>query len=264
MEPQKWAELLYTYGPYAVLAIFLWVAPRQLKAWRQLHSKNQSQQIAHGFAAIGSWLIVFIAVFFIYLNWPPITVYAGSLGVYEAEPAKFFSQSPYLYIKSTPTPDGRLNWEYVVVIHQPAEAGEFGFTYQWGADKKEYGDFTLLLDELKQGHVKVTDDPGQPGKLFYHGDSPATPKRPLETADATRFTTPTAETAGFITAAHAQQRPATDVLLKWLDSSDANVRAQARAQLRQLSPAELTQLLSAPGLSDFARDQIQTQLRSRR
>jgi hypothetical protein len=64
-----------------------------------------------------------------------------------------------------------------------------------------------------------------------------------------------------IAAAYAQARPANSVLLQWLDSPDANLRAQARAVLRQMPPAELKVLLSSPSLSEPARQQIQKQVR---
>src|SRR6202011_242834 len=99
------------------------------------------------------------------------------------------------------------------------------------------------------------------GELFYDSDDPGSPRRPLLNAFAANPTRPVADAAAFISAAHAQERPALSALPKWLDSNDANVRSQARAQLRQLTPTELGQLLATPGLSEFARQQIETQQR---
>jgi hypothetical protein len=259
MEPQHWVELLFTYGPYAAIVLFLSVALYLLKIWRRVRSKDRVQQIVYGFYTFASWLVVIIAVWYMYLNWPPITVYAGSLGVHEAIPAKFYSNSPYLFVQSTATSDGRHRWEFVVVIRQPTELSGFDFTYQWGAEKEQFGDYHLELAELKQGHTKVTEDADH--KLFYDTGGATAAKRPVQIADARHLSRPTAQVAIFIGAANAQERLRTDILLRWLDSSDPNLRSQARAQLRQLPPEDLRKLLSSPGLSDFARQQIEAQLR---
>src|SRR4051812_40148225 len=90
MDPRTWVDQLFTYGPYAVLALFvLWVAPAQLKAFRQGARGSPTQQAVSGFVTIGCWLIVFAMVYYIYLFWPPRTVYLGSLGTHPAS-AQFF------------------------------------------------------------------------------------------------------------------------------------------------------------------------------
>jgi hypothetical protein len=263
MDLQKWVEPLFTYGPYAAAVLFLSVALYLLKVWRQVRAKDRVQVFVYAGYTLASWAVVIIAVQYIYRNWPPTTVYAGSLGVYDSETVKFFSQSGQLFVRSTPTSDGRLRWDYVVIIRQPADHGEFEFTYQWGTAKEQYGDYKLELVQLTQGRTKVTYDPNQPGKLFYDGNDQAVPKQPLQVAGAARLPRPAGLAAMLITAAHAQERPRTDVLIKWLDSPDANLRAQARAQLRELPPADLKRLQDSPGLSDFARKQIEGQMRTR-
>ena len=262
MEPEKWIEQLFTYGPYAAVVLFLSVALYLLKIWRQVQAKDRVQLVVYGFYTFASWLIVAIAAWYIYLNWPPTMVYAGSMGIHEAEGVNFTSNSPYLFVKSTPTPDGRHRWEYVVVIRQPAETEEYEFTYQWGPAREQFGDYRLQLAELKQGHTRLTEDPGH--ALFYDTGGSAADRRPVpQLAESNRSPRPIAYAGLFIAAASAQERMRTDVLLKWLDSSDPSLRSQARAQLRKLSPDDLHALLSSPGLSDFARQQIEAQLRDR-
>jgi hypothetical protein len=262
MDLKSWVEPLFTYGPYAAVVLFLSVALYLLKGWRQVGPDNRVQQVVYGFYAAASWIVVIIAVRYIYVNWPPTMVYSGSFGTYAALPAKFFSQSSRLFVRSTPTPDGRLKWEYVIVVRQPVDdAGAFEFTYQWGADQANYGDYRLDLATLKQGHTNVTADPNQPGKLFYDSNDAATPKQPLQIAAARPLSRPLVAAGVPIAAAYAQARPANSVVLQWLDSPDPNLRAQARALLRQMPPAELKALLSSPALSESARQQIQKQAR---
>jgi len=263
MDLQKWVEPLYTYGPYAAAVLFLSVALYLLKIWRHVRLKDRVQVFVYAGYTVASWAVVLIAVLYIYRNWPPTIVYPGSFGVYDSEAAKFFSQSEHLFVRSKPTSDGRLRWDFVVVIHRPADRGDVEFTYQWGPAKEQYGDYRLELAQLTQGRTKVTYDPNQPGKLFYDSDDQAAPKQALQLADAVRPPRPAGLAEILVTAAYAQERPRPDVLLKWLDSSDGNLRAQARAQLRELPPAELKQMLAAPGLSDFARKQIESQIKTR-
>jgi hypothetical protein len=150
----------------------------------------------------------------------------------------------------------------VVVVRQTAEVGDLDFTYQWGNEKDGYGDYKLELTELKQGHTTLKQNADH--KLFYDTDTSVPEKRPVKIADATRLSRPAALAEIFVAPANAQERLRTDILIKWLDSSDPNLRSQARAQLRQLAPADLRQLLSSPGLSDFARQQIEAQLGGQR
>ena len=263
MDLQKWPELLYIYGPYAIVVFFVAVMLYLIRQWHKDPPKDQAQKLLYVLYILGSGIIVSIGIGFIFVNWPPTTIYRGSLGVYAAEPTKFFSVSSELFIKSTPTSDGRLQWEYVVVVRQPAEVGEFDFAYQWGPGTKEEQDYKLELTELKRGHTKVKPDPDQPGKLFYDSGDPEAPKRPMQIADVKGLSKPIAPSGILVAVANAQERLRTNILLNWLDSSDPNLRAQARAQLRQLSPGELRQLLSFQGLSDSARQQIDAQLRGR-
>jgi hypothetical protein len=262
MGPQQWIESLYIYGPYALLVLFFSAALYLLKMWRQDRSTDRIRHIVYGVYGFLCWGIVIVAAGYIYVKWPPIIIYEGSLGIHEAEPAKFISNSPDLFVKSTPTSDGRLRWQYVVVVRQTAEVGDLDFTYQWGNEKDGYGDYKLELTELKQGHTTLKQNADH--KLFYDTDTSVPEKRPVKIADATRLSRPAALAEIFVAPANAQERLRTDILIKWLDSSDPNLRSQARAQLRQLSPADLRQLLSSPGLSDFARQQIEAQLGGQR
>src|SRR5262245_44055558 len=118
MDPRTWVDQLYTYGPYAVLALFVfYVAPRQLAAYRA-KGGDRAQQALSGVIALGCWAVVFLMVFYVFRYWPPRTVYLGSLGTHPAE-AQFFPQSAQLYVSSRPAGGtgaaNRLRWDYVVV-----------------------------------------------------------------------------------------------------------------------------------------------------
>jgi hypothetical protein len=267
MDPRTWVDQLFTYGPYAVLALFvLWVAPAQLKAFRQGARGSPTQQAVSGFVTIGCWLIVFAMVYYIYLFWPPRTVYLGSLGTHPAS-AQFFSQAPQLYLSPRPVGGGdRLRWDYVIVTDTRAlnDTDKFAFAYQWGPGAEAHTDFYLPLKELQKRRIDARADPEHPNNLLYDGDDSAAPLKLPRYAE-TRPLGPPAVHATLIASAHAEARATIDksVLVEWLASTNANLRAQARAQLRQLSPDELRQLLQTPGLPTAARQQIDAELKGR-
>jgi hypothetical protein len=267
MDPRSWVDQLFSYGPYAVLALFaLWVAPTQLKSFRQIPRGNRAQLLVGGFVAMACWAIVFAMVFYIYMFWPPRTVYLGSFGSQPAE-AQFFSQTPQLYVSSKPAGGNRLRWDYAIVtdVYQQAD-NAFSFTYQWGSGAEDYRDFSLPLSLLKKQRIDLSADPDHPGELYYNDNNdPSAPRRPLGMLARGGAPAKPSNNAAFITRAHAQPRPAISqaVLIDWLASPNPNLRAQARAQLRQLSPEELKQLLQNSGLPAITRDQINDELRRR-
>jgi hypothetical protein len=72
VEAEKWVNLLFTYGPYAVLALFaLWVAPRQTKLFLGCVRDGAAARTLCGAVAAGSWLIVAAMVVLIWRSWPP-------------------------------------------------------------------------------------------------------------------------------------------------------------------------------------------------
>ncbi len=272
MDPRSWADQLYTYGPYAVLALFvLWVAPAQLKAFRQGPSNNRTQQAVGGFVAIGCWLIVFAMVYYIYLFWPPRTVYLGSLGVHR-DNVQFFPQTPELFVSSLTVDGGKaLKWDYVIVTdsRQTGAGGapdRFDFAYQWGPGEDNYTDLSLPRSLLQKRRIDAYPDPDHPNMLVYDDDSdPVAPRKALPIAGV-RVAAMPATFAAVVATAHAQARTPTDnsALLEWLASPNANLRAQARAQMRQISTDQLRQLLQTPALSAGAREQINAELGNRR
>jgi hypothetical protein len=267
MDPRTWVDQLFTYGPYAVLALFvLWVAPAQLKAFRQTPHADSTQRAVSGLIAIGCWLIVFLMVGYIYLHWPPRKVYLGSLGVHPPQ-THFYSQTPQLFLSLQPADatGRRVRWDYVIVTDAHEDVDEFRFSYEWGPTTDELSDFILPLSLLKKRRVDLHADHEHPETLLYSEGDPATPK-PLPRALAARSPARTTAHAALIGTAHAEARTRLDkaVIIEWLASSDGNLRSQARVQLRQLSPDELRQMLQTPGLTAAARQQIDAELRGRR
>jgi hypothetical protein len=74
------AELLITYGPYAVLALFaLLIAPHLTKQCLKIADKGFNKKFS-GSIAIGAWLVVLSMVAYITIAWTPNIVYLGKIG----------------------------------------------------------------------------------------------------------------------------------------------------------------------------------------
>jgi hypothetical protein len=219
-----------------------------------------------GFITMACWAVVFAMVVYIFMFWPPRTVYLGSFGSQPSE-VIFITQTPELYVSSKPAGGNRLRWDYAIVTDAYAQAGKaFSFSYQWGPDPRQYGDFSLPIGLLKKQRIDLSIDPDHPGDLYYYDDNDPTMRHSLaRLARAAAHAEPYADLA-FVTSARAQPRPEINktTLIEWLGSSNPNLRAQARAQLRQLSPEDLKQLLQDAGLPAIARDQIGDELSRRR
>ena len=242
MDPRSWVDQLFTYGPYAVLALFvLWVAPAQLKAFRQGLRENRTQQAVSGFVAIGCWLIVFAMVYYIYLFWPPRTVYLGSFGVHRAD-AHFYPAAPSgeLFVSSRPVGTGnRLAWDYVIVT-DPHQTGDFNFAYQWGGPDDQK-DFSLPRSVLQKRRIDLypNPDPAHPDILLWDDDSdPVTQRKPYPPIEGVRVAAMPAAHVAIVGTALAQARAPADNpdLLEWLAFPNGNLRAQAERSCARCRP----------------------------
>ena len=59
MDINSWIELLYKYGPYALLVLFVfWVAPKQTKLF--LQCKEKDKKLLCGGFAVASWTVIVV------------------------------------------------------------------------------------------------------------------------------------------------------------------------------------------------------------
>ncbi|MDH3228887.1 MAG: hypothetical protein OEN55_03740 [Alphaproteobacteria bacterium] len=272
MNPQDWPDLVYTYGPYALLPLLLlWVAPRQTKQFLQCRRDDSAQQGLCALVAVICWISAFYLVGVIVSRWPPKTVYEGSLGIH-SYPAKFFSASTGFFVHQTAMPgavERRSRWAYTVVSEEP-RTEDFMFTFQWGPGESDYSDLYMPPALLKAGRLDLSRDDQNPGGLLYDDDNdPDTPGIPFRTA-AVPPSRPAIGSVDFaIGTAHADivvavERINESLLIEWLNSPDSYWRAQGRGQLRNFTKEELARLLARDDLPDRARRQINEELTRRR
>jgi len=264
MDPNTWVDTLYTYGPYAALALFtLYVAPTQTKTFLDCKADDRTKLAICGGIAALSWLIVVALIWFLLVSWPPKKVFVGDLGVHPAG-SRFLAVSDDLYLgsKSHGTSGGdsdfqRLTWNYVIVLDQSAKSNAvFRFTYFYGAGELDYRDIKITRADLQQGRLDFEPGPTR-GEL-----RPTVAAQPTAASllaarahrtDLLRFGLPVA----------FADEPNLSALLAALDAADPAIRAQARARLADLPDETLRQLLSEPGLSALVRAQIERALQER-
>lgn len=272
MDPQNWPDLIYTYGPYALLPLLLlWVAPRQTKQFLACKKEDRVKQALCAAVAVACWAAGFVAAGYVVLHWPPKEVYAGSLGIHK-DPAKFIAVSPGFFVQRTALPDGaeRSNWDYTVVTDNPAEDSEFRFTLQWDEHLEHYTDCIMRLSLLKQHKINLRANGDAPGVLLYDDDADSdTPPIPFDCDPPAHVNADTGGGIFGIGTAHAQttvpvqNRVDDDRLVRWLNSSDPYWRAQGRGQLRNYGIEELRRLLQRNDLNDAGRKQIERELSRR-
>jgi len=75
MNPETWSNLLYTYGPYAILIFLVGVIARQVySAWQKADANNKRQQTFFLFLNGMTWLMIFGVVVFSIYAWSIINL----------------------------------------------------------------------------------------------------------------------------------------------------------------------------------------------
>ena len=250
-------EALYTYGPFAALALFaLYVAPRQTKQF--LDCSGEQEPAAKlwlcGAVAGMTWLIVAALTWVIVTSWPPTEVYRGKLGIHPKE-VSIQSTCDELYISAREVGRDRFRWQYAVVADKAADPDEeFTFSVTHSLNEYAYDDETLTRAQLAAGRVD-----------YQAGEEDATVEPIAAQASVTEgFVDRPRRTAQhwLITAAYAQE-PVPDALLKDLNDNEPKVRAAARLQLRGYSRQTLQALLGDADQPELVRQQIAKELSRR-
>ncbi len=262
MGMEIWIDKVFKYGPYAVLILFaLWVAPRQTKVLLNYKDKDRSSRYFCIAVAAGCWIVAAFMAWYIYQNWPPKTIYAGSLGTHITD-VEIFTINQDFYISSQVIGD-RVRWRYAIIVN-PAELEPdtlFDFTLSLNDKETDYEIESKLLKE-RNNTLYLYADPNKPGILIYdHDNNPDTLKRPYEIAFYSQDKQlPKAGWMDAFAQDHNQRE-----LIHALSSNNKYFRADARKKLRRLSNNELRSLLETDDfdLTSKARNQIEAELQRR-
>ncbi len=255
MDPTSWADLLFTYGPYGVLALFgLWIAPRQTKLFL---SSDRQDKIAHslsgGIAAV-TWLVVVGMVWFIYSSWPPKQVYEGEFGKH-GEDTQFYPSHPDFFIGTSSTAGGnRLLWKFVIVTRTGKVGDEEVYSFTRSLNGKFY-DYEIPVRLLKERKLRLFSTRNNPGALFYDDDGDRSTD-PIE-YEATYVRVMQKAAPGWLDV-YAQENKEQQVIQQ-LRSPNPFFQAQGRAQLRYIPSAKLPSMIDSEDTPPEVRHQLEIQ-----
>lgn len=250
---EVWPELIFKFGPYAILALFvLWVAPRASKRMQNLtKTAPKAVRVSATVTLFASWGVVLVMVGFVLFKWSPVQVYDGELGVLK-HTAKIYPLDDNLYVKveGTQAPN-REKWHFVLVDRERAlDENEFAdFTYYWGHQEHQYTDYSIPLKFILSGEVKnfrFTRRDAEAAYVWSDGD--------WKVASAVTVQKPIA--FNWHWDAHADN--GLQVIAVELVAPNRVVRAKARKELRGLSDEELKQLLEMSNDAGVSR-QVQSE-----
>lgn len=256
MNPNEWVSQLFSYGPYAVLVLFVfWVAPNQTKVFLECNDPNDKlKRSLCGGIALTCWIVVVLMVVFIYRNWPPLTVYQGEFGHHKAN-IEFMTSGEHLYLSQDLQHDGTMQWDFAVIDkNNPGPNTKYRFAYSLNGEMKDY---ELMSKDLMAGYSKISIDPNNPRKLSITNQ--ATGKTiPLELARNEPNPLPKGKWMTAFAEVNDYQ-----YIVDALISPNSYFQVQAREKLRALPKEVLEELLAQQDLPDKARQQIENELKQR-
>lgn len=154
-----WPELIFKFGPYAILALFvLWVTPRASKRMQDItKTAPKAVRVSATVTLVASWAVVLVMVAYVLFKWSPVRVYDGSLGVLkQSEQVYPLDENVYVKMEGTQAP-GREKWRFVLVDSESHlnKEDKVHFTYYWGSGDEQYTDYSIPVAVILEG--KTTD-----------------------------------------------------------------------------------------------------------
>lgn len=261
-DPQAWVGLLFDFGPYGILALFLlWVLPRATRRMQELTADSPAPtRMASAGTLFASWAVVLTLVGYVVLQWPPERTYTGQLGrLHQSEFVYPISDNVYLRmdeIRGAP----RIDWSFALTGN-PQEIGAMEaaeFVYRWGDDEDAFMDFAIPTQQVVNGDLqrfplhRLKDK--EPGAVYqWSGDDWSVPSyRDVASAPWLEL--------DFGWSAHADDKLAD--LAERLADPNRLVRAKARSAMRRLSDRELRELAKL-ARDDTAKSQVERERQRR-
>lgn len=234
---EAWPELIFKFGPYAILILFvLWVVPRTSKNMKDISkTAPKAVRVSASITLFASWAVVLVMVGYVMFQWSPVRVYDGSLGILkQSERIYPLDNNLYVKVEGTEAP-GREKWRFVLVDRERdlKKDDTADFTYYWGRADNEYTDYSIPIGVILTGNINdyrlTKKDPeaayswsGGGWKLASNVDEP--------------------EPLAFNWAWNAYADDKLQKIAEQLASPNRVVRASARNDMRKLNAQELQQL----------------------
>jgi len=232
-----WPELIFKFGPYAILALFvLWVTPRASKRMQNItKTAPKAVRVSATVTLVASWAVVLVMVGYVLFKWSPVRVYDGSLGVLkQSEEVYPLDENVYVKMEGTQAP-GREKWRFVLVDSEAhlKKEDKVHFTYYWGKGDEQYTDYSIPVAVILEG--KTTDyrlTEKDPEREYTWKDGV------WKLAQSGQERRPVAFNWGW----NAYADDKLNTLAKQLASPNRVLRANARMKMRELDSQELQQL----------------------
>ncbi|MGD8380257.1 MAG: hypothetical protein PVI37_04700 [Gammaproteobacteria bacterium] len=238
---QSWPDLLLSYGPYAILALFvLWVVPRSSKRMQAVtENAPPFMQATASAAVVISWVVVLAMVAYVLVKWSPVRVYSGQLGVLKQNEQIYpLDDNIYVKVSGIEIP-GRERWQFVLVGKERNinRDGDADFTYYWGDGPNDYTDYIIPIASIVDGAPrKFRFTKKDPEKVYrWENQRWEVAIGPIHTQSQNLFG------PGW-TAYAADQPPNLSKIRSELASPNRVLRAEGRKALRSLSDGQLAAL----------------------
>ncbi len=235
-----WIKLLFTYGPFAALVFFFYVAlAKARRAWQA--SEGRERKWCHAIY-ITNWaiifgLLVFSMVVWWYHNRPDfVTSEHTVMGRFEHLKGddKVTSRSAPLYLRRVYGPNGDFDYDWRLITDERIRAGDrVKFTFDHSEPERErVADYEFRMkDEFYSDLVRIVFKRGEEKLVLIHGGHQEE-LAPITEIAGTRPHVPPAHGL-FVRTAWAQE-PFNSEEYQWrLQSSDPIIRRDARLQLAE-------------------------------
>lgn len=259
------AELLLSYGPYAVLALFaLLIAPLLTRQCIKIEGEGFDKKLSGGIAC-GSWLVVVAMITFVTLTWPPTEVHDGTIGILDSnmEVVSIPHTEVDIYIKSNDvgTKSRKNTWNYAMLVKNRIENKNkcARFNVSWNGENDQYYevDYQVHLSDLIAEHdlqIPLPTPEANNDKFVYLDG---------KWSNKIRCVGRQVSAGGFFRTAYAANPPSLNTISQQLQSSNKITRGKGRDNMEGLSKHELMQLKKLVPPNSNAKNVINKELARR-
>ncbi|MBD3670223.1 MAG: hypothetical protein HUJ29_05560 [Gammaproteobacteria bacterium] len=259
LNAEAWPELIFNFGPYAILVLFiLWVVPRATKRTSEL-SKAAPKLVRYSALTtlVVSWAVVLVMVGYVLFQWSPVRVYEGALGVlWQSEKIYPLNDNVYVKVGGANVPN-RESWKFVLVDRERSldEKAMLGFTYYWGEQEREYTDYLIPVGLIIDNGINDFNfTRKEPETVFTWTDGQWALARYSEPVNRLAF--------DWGWQAHAADEEQLKSIAEQLSSPNRVNKAEGRMDMRKLSEEDLKSLKRL-STDESAQHQIELELERR-
>ena len=239
---EQWAKLLYTYGPFALLVLFVFVI--EWKA-RSLLKDSSSPRLLSVSLYLLNWFMIFVlcgAIVYIWfqLNLPQGAMIQGAL-THLNQDETVFSDSPRLYLQRIYGEKNRFGYNWLLITPKRLPEGEkqsFTINFGQGDNARAFTYDLTIRPSFYRSDVHLTYERDSKKLLLDH-EGKQEELVPREDVAAERTNKASWR---LLPIAYAQSSASLDEIFKSLESDDPIIRRDARRDLAAQGQAALPRI----------------------